>query len=285
MPDKKDDAVKSALDEILGIETDRVKAEAESKRQREEEERRRREEEERRKREESERRRREEEERAAAEERARRDEESRKFHLRQLDEMRVKQEMEAKSRLAEEELRFKHEKELALIDAQRKKVPIWVWGVIAAVVIGGGAIGAVLYMGWQEEQETLRRQAAAEKAQLQEQLKQVQDRFDRLERARQSAAADLDALQRDLAASKNLSAAEQEALQAKIREAEAKAAQAAAEAEAAAAAVDRAGGGRRGPGGKRGPSGPGRTKIRKCTNVGTPLEECFHVECPGDPRC
>jgi len=40
------------------------------------------------------------------------------------------QDVDAKARLAEEEMRLKHEQQLAVLDAQKKKIPLWIWIMI-----------------------------------------------------------------------------------------------------------------------------------------------------------
>jgi hypothetical protein len=294
MPQDKDSSVKSALDEILGIEDDRRTREEAERRRREEEERRSREENERRTREEEERRKREEEQRRIDEERRLRDEESRKLHLRQLEEMRVKQETEARSRLMEEEIRLKHEKDLAVIDAQKKSVPIWVWIVIAVVVLGGGTAGTLVYLDRQEKQEEADRlakektesdrKAQEEKAEAARLLDEERRMFQQELAANRAAQAEADRKINELMeqiASGRVTDAQMAALRAELQQAQqdkASLVDAAAE-----AANTKKTGGRTSGGRTSGGTGTPVTRTRKCLHQGTPMEECFM--CPGDPRC
>jgi hypothetical protein len=283
MPQEKDDSVRNALDEILGIESERVKQEDASRRKNEDDTRRAKEDAERKAREDAERIRRETEQRRIDEEKRIHDEDSRKLHLRQLDELRTKQEIDAKSRLAEEEMRLRHEKDIAILDAQKKKIPMWVWIAIAAVVIGGGVTGTILYLNYQQAQEE--KVAAAQKAeqdriarekQLQverEKLRLLQEELEANRRAQAEADRKIQELM-DQITSGQAGADVMAKLQAELRKAQEEKQQLADN-----AAKIKTGG--RGP---RGPStGPQVTKTRKCINQGTPLEECFM--CPGDPRC
>jgi colicin import membrane protein len=284
MPQEKDDSVRNALDEILGIESERVKQEDASRKKQEEETRRAKEESERRAREEAERIKREEEQRRVDEERRQRDEESNKLHLRQLAELRTKQEIDAKARLAEEEMRLRHEKDIAVLDAQKKKIPMWVWIVIGVVILGGGATGTVLYLNYQkaEEEKVVAAQKAeqdrlAREKQLQlerEKLRLLQEELEANRRAQAEADRKIQELM-DQITSGATGADQLAKLQEQLRKAQEEKQQLADN----AAKIK----GGRGGGSHTTSTGPAVTKTRKCINQGTPLEECFM--CPGDPRC
>lgn len=140
MSESKESSVLFNLKELMNLEEDRVKTEEDERRRREEEERRRREEEIRRRREEEEARLRAEEEARVEAERLAREEEERVLRERREHEVRVQMEMEARARAEEAERLHNQERALAEIEAKKRKgVPPWVFGVIALLVIGGGA--------------------------------------------------------------------------------------------------------------------------------------------------
>jgi len=290
MPQDKDDSVRSALDDILNIESDRVKAEDDARRKRDEETRAAKEKAERDAREAEERRVREEEERRVAEERRLRDEESRKLHLRQLEELRVKQESHAKTHLQEEEMRLKHEQNLAVLDAQKKKIPVWVWVVIGVVVAGGSVGGYILYQRSQEAEAQRvvdearraeeRKREVARQQQLEKELRETKAILAANETAQAEQQRKLQEIEDAMERAKG-NAAELERLRVAKEAADAEIKRLADE--AAKLSQGTGGGTKIRTGGHTTKTTAPVTKTRKCIYQGSPLEECFM--CPGDPRC
>jgi len=139
--------VDSALEDLINLETERLRKEDEERRARQEEERRLAEQQEMKRKQDEEERRRREEETRVAREKAEREEMERKERERVMDEMRLRKELEIQQRLEEERLRLKHEAELKKIETSHKKtLPAWAI-VLAVVLFAGGAAtaGVVLY--------------------------------------------------------------------------------------------------------------------------------------------
>jgi len=139
--------VDSALEDLISLETERLRQQEEARRARQEQERRLAEQQEKEIKMEEEERRRREEEARIAKERAEREDVERKERERVMEEMRLRKELEIQQRLEEERLRLQHETELKKIEtAHKKTLPAWAIGLTAALfVIGGAAAGVVLY--------------------------------------------------------------------------------------------------------------------------------------------
>ncbi|MBI5500731.1 MAG: hypothetical protein HY907_10855 [Deltaproteobacteria bacterium] len=283
------DTVSSALGEILGIEQDRVRAETEARRRAEEAERRELEEAELRRVEEVARRAREEARLRVEGERAEREQAERREHERRLAELRVRRETEARAQLAEEELRLRHERELAAVAAARGRAPAWAWVVMAVLLVAGAAVGVLSWRAgvaadevlaaaaarhegdrasWQGERQRLvaeMRELRGNAAALAATVREDQRTIEGLEGKAAQAAADhvrVGALE-----------TENGGLARRVAELESQLV-------AATAAACRPAGERHPP--PPPPPPPPRTEIQ-CVNAGTPLEECF--PCPGERRC
>jgi len=277
-------SVETALGEILDAEQDRVRSEEEDRRLQEEARRRRWEEERLRRMEEQacvvaeEARRRLEEERREQEQLERRE------HERHLAEIRVRQELEGKTRLAEEELRLKYERDIAVLEAARRRTPTWVWVTIAGLVLLAGAAGTLPYLAYQDADAAL----AAERAARREDRAASEQRLQGLRRSQAKSDAERQQLLTDVRDGQRRI----DELQARLDRAEPGLLRIAAlEAEndtlrADVAALRAVLEGRPGRPALRPPRPTDTTQPathRECVNVGQPLEECF--DCPGDSRC
>jgi hypothetical protein len=216
------------------------------------------------------------------EERLEREEVERREHERRLAEIRVRQETEGRARLAEEELRLKHERELAVLEASRRRTPTWVWVTITGLVLLAAA-GTVPYLAYRNadaalaaEQAARRDDRAASEQRLQG-LRQSQAATDAERRQLQTDVRD--ANQRIVALQDRLDRAEPVLARVPALEDENRALKIRVEELNATC-------------GKRPPRPPTPTPPtdtappaihRECVNVGTPLEVCF--DCPGDPQC
>ncbi len=176
-----ENSVNVALRELMGMEDLRQSEEEAEKQRQEEAERKIREEEERRKRDAEEQQRRAEEEAKLAAERAVKEEEERKRREEEEGKLKIKLEIEAKARAEEQARLLSHEAEVKRLEAQRKQVPKWLWGLIAFIVLGG-IIAAFMVNSHLEQQEV---QAREEKMRLeQEQLERERALTEALERAK-----------------------------------------------------------------------------------------------------
>ncbi|MBI5486416.1 MAG: hypothetical protein HY905_03700 [Deltaproteobacteria bacterium] len=281
------DTVSSALGEILGIEQDRVRSEAEAQRRAEELERRERAEADRLRQEETERREREGELLQAEVVRREREQVERREQERRLAELRVRRETDAQAHLAEEELRLRHERELAAVEAGRRRVPAWVW-VVSAVFAAAGVVVAVLWV---------QASAAADEA-----LAAAGDRHERDRAAWQGERQGLVGEVRELRSSAATLTATVREDERRLAELEPQVAKAAAdrlrvgELELAKGKLEQRVAdleallalpcvGSHRPTDVRPPPPPPPPPqvVTQCVNTGTPLEECF--SCPGDRRC
>jgi len=281
-------SVECALDEILGIESDRVRAEDEERRVRLELEARRLLDEERRRREETRAREEAAARRRAEAERSAVEEEAQQAHRRRLEEIRVRQEAEGRLRLAEEELRLRHERELAAFEVAKRRLPWWGWATIAGLVVLGAVAGVLPYLQWQDAEEAL----VAARAESERDRIAREDQLGAQRSALRDAQAERSALLAAIAESRQM-----------IERARAELAQAAGdrarlaeiEAEnrrlredlAALEGTCRNGGPtvpRPRPPRNGGPAvAPPRPTVERCLYRDTPMEQCF--SCPGDPRC
>lgn len=139
--------VDTALEDLINLETERLRKEDEERRARQEQEKLAAEEEEKRRKMEAEEKRRTEEEARLAMEKAEKEEAERKERERVMEEMRLRKELEIQQRLEEERLRLQHEAEIRKIEtAGKKTLPAWAIAITAALfVAGAAAAGVVLY--------------------------------------------------------------------------------------------------------------------------------------------
>jgi hypothetical protein len=279
------DSVSTALGEILGIEQDRLRAEADERVRSEEQQRRRREEQGRLRAAEERLRADEEARRRADEERREREEVERLEHQRRLEELRQRQEAEGRVRLAEEELRLRHERELAVLEAARRRIPAWTWVVMATLLTAGGGASIAAYVNYVQAEEEL---AAASQRHERDRLawestrQELRRELRASEEARKELQQDVRDTERRVAELAPLVersrldgerirqlAAENVRLQQRLEE------------------IQQAQPPPNRPPDRpphQPPTGISQPPPRlRCVNVGTPLEECF--TCPGDDRC
>ena len=278
------DSVSSALGEILGIERERVRTEADERVRTAEEERRRSEEQGRLRAAEERRRADEDARRRAAEERREREEAERLEQQRHLEELRLRHEAEGKVRLAEEELRLRHERELAVLEAARRRIPAWTWVVMATLLTAGSGASIAAYVNYVEAEEEL---AAASQQHERDRLAWESNRQELRRELRASEAAQ-QALQKDLRDTAARVAALEPLVERSHDDGE-RIAQLAAEngrlqqriieLEKAVPPTTRPPI-RPPPVVSLPPDPPPRLR---CVNVGTPMEVCY--TCPGDPHC
>ncbi len=147
MAEQKESSVLFNLRELMNLEEDRVKEEADKKKKAEDDARMAKEADERKKREAEEARARAEEEVRQADERRRRDEEAARIRAKEEAELRVRLEAEQKARAAEQERLLAHEQEVKRIEATRRKgvhPAILVVGVLALLGAGAGVYFGVI---------------------------------------------------------------------------------------------------------------------------------------------
>jgi hypothetical protein len=218
------------------------------------------------------------------EERREQEQLERREHERHLAEIRVRQELEGKTRLAEEELRLKYERDIAVLEAARRRTPTWVWVTIAGLVLLAGAAGTLPYLAYQDADAAL----AAERAARREDRAASEQRLQGLRRSQAKSDAERQQLLTDVRDGQRRI----DELQARLDRAEPGLLRIAAlEAEndtlrADVAALRAVLEGRPGRPALRPPRPTDTTQPathRECVNVGQPLEECF--DCPGDSRC
>jgi colicin import membrane protein len=160
--DKSRDSVNVALQDLLGVEDARQESEEQKNKQLEEEARQRAEEEEHLRAEEEEQKQREQEEAKLAEERALIEEHERKERDQEERKIKIKLETEAKRRVEDQGRLLDHELQIKRLDAKKKKLPVWVYALIAGILIIGG--GAWYY----SFQQTKARDAAVRQAAMEE---------------------------------------------------------------------------------------------------------------------
>jgi colicin import membrane protein len=138
-------SVNVALDELMGLEDERQRLEAEARRREEEEAEAARDEDERRRRLEAEARRRAEEEARLEAERLAREEEHRRDSEARERELRIRAEAQAEAMAREQATLMEKELELKRIEASREKAPAWFWPVAAVLFLGIAGVGGVVY--------------------------------------------------------------------------------------------------------------------------------------------
>jgi hypothetical protein len=140
------DGVRTALDDLISLEQERIRKEEAARLAREQEDTRRRKEQELKRKKEEEMRKEEEEEKRLAQEKAEREEAEKREWQNQLEQTRLKQELEMRQRLEEERMRLRHEQQLKEIETRgRRSMPKWpVAAALAFLVTGGAAAGIVL---------------------------------------------------------------------------------------------------------------------------------------------
>jgi len=280
MAEATQNSVESALGEILDAEQDRLRSEAEERRLQEEGRRRRREDERLRRMEEEARTAAEDARRLREEEQREQEDRERRDHERRLAEIRVRQEAEGKARLAEEELRLKHERDLAALEAARRRVPTWFWLTIAGLVVLAAAAGTVPYLAYRDADAAL----AAEREARREDRTASEQRLQEVRRLQVAS----DAERRQLLTDVRNGQQRVDALQARLDETEPRIAALEQENESLKVQIKQLleqPGNRPGRPPIRPPPAPTAPVLthRECVNVGTPLEQCF--DCPGDPQC
>lgn len=278
------DTVSSALGEILGIESERLAAEAEARRRAEALERERQLEEQRRKQEAEAKRRAEEAARAEAAAREAEREEAERRRRRELEELRVRRQVEAEASLAEERLRLEHERQMAEIVAPRR-LPRWVPLALAAIPVLVTAAALIPYRAWrnaedrlarlQAEREREREAAEARLANERASLRASRERERELLRNSENDARRL----RELTARVTAAEATVEVSEGLRNEVQRLREESEMLRRRLHAPPDR---GPRDPPIDRPPPNVVPT-VQRCINIGTPLEDCFR--CPGDPRC
>ena len=192
-PPPKLDGVKTALDDLISLEQERIKKEETTRLAREQEEKRRRQEEAAKRKMEEEMRAKMAEEERLAREKAASEEAERRLWQNQLEEIRLKKELEMKQRLEQERLRLRHEQQLREIESRgRKGFPRWpVAAVLALLVAGGAAAGIVIFKAKKdaerlekdriaaiEEGRSKDRDSESKIAQLQKLLAEMEKKFD-----------------------------------------------------------------------------------------------------------